>query len=1215
MFTVPPTQNSTSTYDPLAVQFMTQGQMGYMPQAQYLTPSQYGAFRSMPGMQNSMSMTQQAPSLWQTYLQANRGNIMGMTGNYWVNTYNPMQSQVDMQVMAQRRLSDAQHSMAAGFGGVVAQSALPMIGGALGGPIGFMAGAGLSMVMPNMGDMMASRRRNARMLQNISVPSVVSGPDMATTTGRGFTLAASGRLERDIRSAAVDDMVFNQEDYTSFLQKGVSSGLMDYSQTAKQYGDVVKKLRSNVKLLAEVLDNKDVSAIFKDMQRMQTMGASITDMQSIGLKESTFARIAGLSHQEMVNTYGQQGAMQAMQYGLTPYQGALSSMGNAALITMAQRSGLFNPGELARLGGVQGLTQNFNDGAGKSATWVQENILPGLTTDGKFDPDKADAFMKGGVSLNQAMQNSAEQRRDLDRGRRIRINRGDNTDALTEHLDGNLDALTTKVAKLFGEEITRGVGTPETKLIQGLTAMGFDPDAARAKAKLEFNEDLKAKKAEQEAIEKNRQNEAALRQQESTSSFFKTNQRKLNRFLHGLRDDIFGDWAADAEREADREEARKAGIYRTDDRGLGDTRLLTGDRRPRVTKEDIGELLWYPEDNKYNVKQRAAFARKGADVELAKTILSGLNQTGDAYTDTANIAKLETLWKGDTQKLWEDVSALDKKQLTPENMNKLLAEVSGLSESKAAELYGTPGIYQSIAHIASVNMSEPELAEARKEAQKRVTKAKAEERRGLNSNIMRDLAINRRNDLRIKKRFLRSGDMSKERKEAAHALLKELGITERELREFTNDVDYTEVTQKDFIGALASMSDKDVDELQKQNTEADNLLTDYMSFKIHDGRSEEASKDFRLGVSSDLNKLSRERVGAVVSATNRRYDQVFKMLQEFTGDRAGAEHLVGLFGKSEDFRPTKGGELKEGAMGLYGAFAMLGQKYDEKDLKKNEDQFVKYLYNQGFLTRDPNVSAEDKKKALQEAKDAFKQGDAAFLRKIAAGAGFKYSEEDIRKMEYSADGLDVKPSTKDGTKVGAIVGKVAAFNAARQRAARFGAAGAMTLQLEEIMSSVAIGDVSLLDFIASPELIAKAKKQYKAGSASAKSLGIVEEIQKLQGGTLPETEIFKSILQLAPGAAGVDARSSYEYDPEVVKASRENVKQITEKTGTISTTLNDLLEETKKVTQNSKEEADAKKTQADATKTQAAMTEALIELITNPNKKFRAHKRGDILRD
>lgn len=84
---ITPQPTNVMMTDPLAVQFMSQGQMGYMPDAQFLTPADYGAFRTMPTASLN-NYANQDPGWFQSYLIRNRGSILGLPA-YTFNTYNP----------------------------------------------------------------------------------------------------------------------------------------------------------------------------------------------------------------------------------------------------------------------------------------------------------------------------------------------------------------------------------------------------------------------------------------------------------------------------------------------------------------------------------------------------------------------------------------------------------------------------------------------------------------------------------------------------------------------------------------------------------------------------------------------------------------------------------------------------------------------------------------------------------------------------------------------------------------------------------------------------------------------------------------------------------------------------------------------------------------------------------------------------------------------
>ena len=80
-----------TNYGPLATQYLTGGQMGYMPQAQYLTPAEYGAFRTLPGP-TPTGYQNQMPGLLQSWMIRNYGAPFGLP-KYTFNTYNPAVNQ------------------------------------------------------------------------------------------------------------------------------------------------------------------------------------------------------------------------------------------------------------------------------------------------------------------------------------------------------------------------------------------------------------------------------------------------------------------------------------------------------------------------------------------------------------------------------------------------------------------------------------------------------------------------------------------------------------------------------------------------------------------------------------------------------------------------------------------------------------------------------------------------------------------------------------------------------------------------------------------------------------------------------------------------------------------------------------------------------------------------------------------------------------------
>ncbi len=387
-------------YDPLASHFMSGGQMGYMPNAQFLTDPNYGAFRTMPGPAMTPT-TMHTPTTLQSWLTANRGTPFGHLPAYTFNTYNPAADQMNYLTQAHRRTADQ-------FG-AIGSSVFDMgLSTAVGMGVGLfspMAGLAVGLGMPTVGRHFVDRVRNARQIQNMSMSKIVGGSDMSATLNQGFSGAASTRMGEHLRTMASENLVFNNEDMQNIMKLGVEHGQFDYSLNVNQYKTTMKNLVKNVRAIMEIAGTSDMKEIFSNMQRLQTMGAGLTDMSGIMHKESMFARMTGLSQSDMVNTYGQQGALMFSQAGLTNYQGSLMNMSNAATVTMMQRMGLLDPGELARAGGISGMTQRFT---ANKANLIQQNtdyFLPflanknfsGINADAAFD------MVNGQYSISDSM--------------------------------------------------------------------------------------------------------------------------------------------------------------------------------------------------------------------------------------------------------------------------------------------------------------------------------------------------------------------------------------------------------------------------------------------------------------------------------------------------------------------------------------------------------------------------------------------------------------------------------------------------------------------------------------------------------------------------------------------------------------------------------------------------------------------------------------------
>lgn len=463
-------------YDPLASHFMTGGQMQYMPNAQFLTSAQYGAFRTMPGPQMAPTMMHQ-PTFLQSWLAASRGAPFGIGPAYTFNTYNPAVDQVRFLTQAGRRTSDQLDAISGGFADVGVSTLAALGAGALFGPF---AGVAAGLGMPGVSQQYLDRIRMGRQIQNLTMSKIIAGPDMAAGLGQGFSLSAGVRMGESIRDMAADNLFFNVSDMKSMMRLGIEHGQFDYSLNVSQYKDTMKKLTKNFKAFMEVLETADLGSLAKEMQRLQRMGAGVGAMGGIIQQESMFSRMAGLSHADMVNTYGQQGALIYSQAGLTNYQGSMASMSNAATVTMMQRMGLLNPGEVARAGGASGLVQRMTASKAQTIQNVTDYILPYIANSDftGIDQERLKEVLSGQTPFDVVMARGGARVKSPGAFSKYRANRASLQEVWNAAAgEAGMDITLFNLARQVGER--SGMDDPREAALYGFQTMGMDGETAR----------------------------------------------------------------------------------------------------------------------------------------------------------------------------------------------------------------------------------------------------------------------------------------------------------------------------------------------------------------------------------------------------------------------------------------------------------------------------------------------------------------------------------------------------------------------------------------------------------------------------------------------------------------------------------------------------------------------------------------------------------------
>lgn len=369
--------------------------MGYMPQQQFLTPSEYGAFRTMPST-NMNSAYLQRPGFFQNWAYSTGGYVGGVP----IPTYNPAINMMHRQEFSRRNLQD---TVTAAGGGMLdaAKASLMFLNPYLG-----LA----SMAMPNFGANMVDLQAQMRGIQNMSIPKITSGRDVSASLGQGFSANKALSIERFLRTSSAGDPFLKLDDYRQIMQRGVEHNLFDFSNDAESYKKVIKRLRNQTDVIIEMIDDKNLDGVMKNLKRLQDMGATGDMATAVARQEGMFSRMTGMRHTDMVNSYGQQGALIYTQHGMTGYQGALSAMGTAAQITMAQRMGLISPDVLSRAGGISGLTQKLTEESAAGVGNAAKFFLPYVAgSDYKsVDAKKLQDLISGKVGLTDMMSLGAQ---------------------------------------------------------------------------------------------------------------------------------------------------------------------------------------------------------------------------------------------------------------------------------------------------------------------------------------------------------------------------------------------------------------------------------------------------------------------------------------------------------------------------------------------------------------------------------------------------------------------------------------------------------------------------------------------------------------------------------------------------------------------------------------------------------------------------------------
>ena len=279
---------------------------------------------------------------------------------------------------------------------------------------------------------LSNRRITSNMRRNFAGVSFgqAGQGDSDVVTGQGFSRKAAAGIASRISGAGARDLTFTMGEMSTIADYSARTGMLDTSANAEQMVKNITSITKNLKVMMSVANTSDFREAMEEMSKLFHAGVSFKDMTRVTSMLGGYASAAGISYNKFMSTTGAQAQMMFQANGMTPYVGALVAGQAQASFQSAFRSGLISPDLMARLGGVEGATQNstaamlsymqtpystmrgmnmaFGKGDAGSVTgnvsqfgnWIAQNPMKNIGTYNLMRPAIASAMMKNGGLLH-----------------------------------------------------------------------------------------------------------------------------------------------------------------------------------------------------------------------------------------------------------------------------------------------------------------------------------------------------------------------------------------------------------------------------------------------------------------------------------------------------------------------------------------------------------------------------------------------------------------------------------------------------------------------------------------------------------------------------------------------------------------------------------------------------------------------------------------------
>jgi hypothetical protein len=291
----------------------------------------------------------------------------------------------------------------AGIGG-----GLGALGGFLGAEFGGVGQGAQNLASNWFAAPMAALQSQAAGIQEMSRGFAISGSNLGPMgQGGGFSRPAAMEAARGMREMATSDTFqretagrFNTQDVMRIGQAAGQEGLMAGVGSPQQMVSRVREVAQAVQAFMELANEPDVRRAIQVMGQMRAQGLNLQETTAAVAQGRSFARMAGMSFEQMMNTGGAMGAGTFQSMGLTQGLGAQVGMGAMGRAAASVNSGVLNPQMSNLVGGPQGLAAMNTMFSGG---FLQMPMMaPGMMTGGGgINPQSVAAMMQGRLDPTQ----------------------------------------------------------------------------------------------------------------------------------------------------------------------------------------------------------------------------------------------------------------------------------------------------------------------------------------------------------------------------------------------------------------------------------------------------------------------------------------------------------------------------------------------------------------------------------------------------------------------------------------------------------------------------------------------------------------------------------------------------------------------------------------------------------------------------------------------